>query len=117
MRTFLRRKEPGPGVFITLRIQDPTLEKAEAKVLIETLEEIPRSFDSATLFYNEHIPPVFDVILPMIATSVSLNRIYYHHKGFIAGKENLTLYPGDIIIAQWIWEFMPETIKVHPLIH
>jgi len=34
-----------------------------------SLLKIPRSFDSARLFYNENIPPIFEVILPMTTTS------------------------------------------------
>ena len=112
---FFKEKRLGQDVFITLRVPNPTVEKADAKVLIETLEEIPRSFDSARLFYNEDIPPIFEVILPMTATSKCLNRIYYYYKDFIAGKQNLPFYPGDITIAEWVGEFKPETIQVIPL--
>jgi len=112
---FFREKRLGQDVFITLRVPNPTVEKAEAKVLIETLEEIPRSFDVAKLFYKEDILPIFEVILPMTTTSNCLNRIYYYYKDFIAGKQNLPFYPGDITIAEWIGEFRPESIQVIPL--
>ena len=38
---FFKEKKLGQDVFITLRVPNPTVEEAEAKVLIETLEEIP----------------------------------------------------------------------------
>jgi phosphoenolpyruvate carboxylase len=54
---FFREKRWGRDVFITLRVPNPTVEKAEAKILLETLEGIPRSFDAAKLLYGEDIPP------------------------------------------------------------
>ncbi|MDI6639273.1 MAG: phosphoenolpyruvate carboxylase, partial [Methanocellales archaeon] len=65
--SFFREKRLGREVFITLRVPNPTVEKAEAKVLLETLESIPRSFDAAKLFYGDDTPPIFEVILPMTA--------------------------------------------------
>ena len=51
----------------------------------------------------------------MTTSSKCLNRIYYYYKDFIAGKQNLPFYPGDITIAEWVGEFKPETIQVIPL--
>ncbi|MFN2369110.1 MAG: phosphoenolpyruvate carboxylase [Desulfurivibrionaceae bacterium] len=44
---FFREKKLGEDVFLTLRVPNPDVEKAEAKVLLETLESIPRSRDAA----------------------------------------------------------------------
>ncbi len=96
---FFKRHQLGKEVFITLRVPNPTIEKEEAKVLFETLESIPRSFDTAKAFYKSDIPPIFEVILPMTTSSKCLNRIYYYYKEFVAGKQNLALCPGDITIA------------------
>lgn len=112
---FFKRHQLGKEVFITLRVPNPTIEKEEAKVLFETLESIPRSFDTAKAFYKSDIPPIFEVILPMTTSSKCLNRIYYYYKEFVAGKQNLALCPGDITIADWIGEYHPKTINVIPL--
>ena len=56
---FFRQKVLGRDVFVILRVPNPTVEKEEAKILLETLESIPRSFDAARLFYGEQdvVPP------------------------------------------------------------
>lgn len=112
---FFKRARLGEDVFLTLRVPNPDVEKDEAKVLVETLESIPRSCDSAMLFYGEKIAPIFEVILPMTISVASLNRIYYYYKDFIVGKQRSPFYPGDITIAEWIGDFNPEVINVIPL--
>ena len=54
--TFFREKRLGRDVFLTLRVPNPEVETAEAKILLETLESIPRSFDTACLFYGDECP-------------------------------------------------------------
>ncbi len=112
---FFQHTKLGEDVFLTLRVPNPDVEKEEAKVLIETLESIPRSCDAARLFYGKDIAPIFEVILPMTMSSQSLNRVYYYYKDFIVGKQNQPFYPEDITIAEWIGEFKPERINVIPL--
>lgn len=112
---FFQKNVIGKDVFITLRTPNPTVEKEEAKVLLETLESIPRSFDTAKVFYNSDRPPIFEVILPMTTSTKCLNRIYHYYKDFVAGKQNSPFYPGDITISEWIGEFRPEKINVIPL--
>ena len=113
--SFFRDKKLGRDLFITLRVPNPTVEKAEAKILLETLESIPRSFDAAKLFYKEEIPPIFEVILPMTASSECIDRVYRYYSDFVIGKQNRPFKQGDITIAEWIGEFKPERIKVIPL--
>ena len=112
---FFRNKRLGKDVFITLRVPNPDIEKAEAKILLETLESIPRSFDVAKLFYQDDIPPIFEVILPMTASSKHLERIYRYYCDFVVGKQNKQCREGDITIAKWIGEFKPEKINIIPL--
>jgi phosphoenolpyruvate carboxylase len=112
---FFKQTKLGEDVFLTLRVPNPDVEKEEAKVLIETLESIPRSCDAARLFYGKDIPPIFEVILPMTMSHQSLNRIYYYYKDFVVGKQSQPFYPGDITISEWIGECKPETINVIPL--
>ncbi|MDP2157441.1 MAG: phosphoenolpyruvate carboxylase, partial [Nitrospirota bacterium] len=91
------------------------VEKNEAKVLLETLESIPRSCDAASLFYGCEVPPIHEVILPMTMSAESLNRVYYYYKDFVVGKQTQPFYPGDITISEWIGEFSPREISVIPL--
>lgn len=112
---FFQQSKLGKDVFLTLRVPNPDVEKDEAKVLIETLESIPRSCDAARLFYRKESPPIFEVILPMTMSHQSLNRVYYYYKDFVVGKQDMPFYPGDISISEWIGECKPETINVIPL--
>ncbi len=110
----------GKEVFITLRVPNPSVEKSEAKILLETLESAPRSYDTASLFYennndNAPIPPIFEVILPMTTSAASLNRVYYYYRDFVVGKQHKRCFDHDITIKEWIGEFQPETLEVIPL--
>lgn len=112
---FFKEKRLGRDVFITLRVPNPAVEKTETKILLETLESIPRSFDAAKLFYGEDVVPIFEVILPMTTTAVSIERIYRYYRDFVVGKQYEAFKKGDITIAKWIGEFKPEKINVIPL--
>ncbi|MGJ7028374.1 MULTISPECIES: phosphoenolpyruvate carboxylase [Methanothermobacter] len=112
--SFFRENILGEDCRLTLRVPNPTVERAEAKILLETLESIPRSYDTAALFYERDVPPVFEVILPMTASSRCLNRVYHYYRDFVAGKENLKL-KDDVTVGEWIGEFRPEEINVIPL--
>jgi len=113
--TFFKNKKLGKDVFITLRIPNPTVEKEEAKILVEALESIPRSMDAAKAFYENPYPPIFEVILPMTTSAQELNRVYYFYKNFISGKQYQKIYEDDITVAEWVGEFLPERINVIPL--
>lgn len=113
--SFFREKRLGEDVFITLRVPNPVIEKAEAKILLETLESIPRSFDAAKLFYKDDMPPVFEVVLPMVASAGCIDRIYRYYYEFVVGKQNKPIREGDMTIAEWIGEFKPKRINVIPL--
>jgi len=112
---YFQQNHLGKDVFLTLRVPNPTVEKDEAKILLETLESIPRSFDTAKLFYQDDIPPIFEVILPMTASAVSLDRIYRYYRDFVVGKQHISFRKGDITLAEWIGTFEPEQINVIPL--
>ncbi len=112
---FFRDNRLGKDVFVTLRVPNPAIEKAEAKILLETLESIPRSFDAANLFYGDELPPIFEVILPMTASHKCIDRIYSYYRDFIVASQNKAFGKGDITIAEWIGEFKPEKINVIPL--
>ncbi len=105
----------GEDVFLTFRIPNPSVEKGEAKVMLEVLESIPRSYDCARIFYGDEIIPVFEVILPMTSDSAELNRVYYYYTNFVTGKASRKFFPGDITIREWIGDFKPDRISVIPL--
>lgn len=113
--SFFRENVLGEDVFLTLRVPNPAVERAEAKILLETLESIPRSFDASSLFYHRDVAPIFEVILPMTQTSHDINRIYHYYKDHIVGRQH-TPFPDDITILEWIGRFMPSTINVIPLV-
>jgi phosphoenolpyruvate carboxylase len=113
-----RDKRLGRDLRITLRVPNPELEKAEAKILLETLESIPRSYDAASLFYSSmgddrDIAPIFEVIQPMTTSSLSIDQIHRYYREFVAGKQDKLL--GDTLIARWIGNFSPAEINVIPL--
>ncbi|BAU23826.1 phosphoenolpyruvate carboxylase [Caldimicrobium thiodismutans] len=113
---FFRKRRLGEEIFLTLRVPNPSVEKEEAKILVEALESIPRSMDAARLFYGEvPSPPIFEVILPMTTSAEELNRVYYFYKNFISGKQHQAIYPGSVTVAEWVGDFLPEKIQVIPL--
>jgi len=105
----------GEDVRLTLRVPNPTVETAEAKVLLETLESIPRSYDAARLFYGRDVSPIFEVILPMTTSARCLDRIYRYYAEFIVGRQHKRFRSDDLSIAEWIGEFRPEHIEIIPL--
>ena len=114
--TYFKGKVIGKDVFITLRVPNPSVEKAEAKILLETLESIPRSFDAAKIFYQTDVAPIFEVIIPMVTSHLVLDRVFRYYSDFVTGKQNKPFSEGDVTIAEWIGEFKPESINVIPLI-
>ncbi|MBN1802787.1 MAG: phosphoenolpyruvate carboxylase [Candidatus Lokiarchaeota archaeon] len=115
-QSFFETHRLGKDTFLTLRVPNPTVERAEAKILIETLESIPRSFDAANLLYGDDIAPIFEVILPMTTSSKCVDRVYRYYKDFVVGKQVKTFQENDITIAEWIGKFAPDRINVIPLI-
>ena len=112
---FFREMRLGKDVFLTLRVPNPRVESLEAKVLLETLESIPRSYDIARRFYGEAAPvPIFEVILPMTASAAEANRVYHYYKDFVGGKEAQRCY--DVTVRDWLGDFRPDTVNVIPLI-
>ncbi len=113
---YFKKYRIGKDCFITLRVPNPMVEKSEGKILLETLESAPRSYDTANQFYGEdNISPIFEVILPMTTSTESINRIYYYYRDFVVGKQHRKCFESDITIKEWIGEFKPETIEVIPL--
>jgi len=113
---FFSEHRLGKQLFLTLRVPNPTIEKAEAKILLETLESIPRSFDASNLIFEDDIPPIFEVIIPMTTSARCVDRVYKYYRDFIVGKQYKSFQEGDITIAEWIGKYNPEKINVIPLV-
>jgi len=113
---FFRKHILGRDLRLTVRVPNPSVERAEAKILLETLESIPRSFDAARAFYGDDAPPpIFEVILPMTTSARCLNRVYSFYQDFIIGRQHRPVLDGDITVAEWIGDFGPARINVIPL--
>jgi len=105
----------GEDLRITLRVPNPRVEVAEAKILLETLESIPRSYDAANLFYERDVAPIFEVILPMTTSADDIDRIYRYYVDHIIGRQHARFARCGTTIAEWIGPFAPHRIEVIPL--
>ena len=112
---YFREHVLGEDLRITLRAPNPTVETTEAKILLETLESIPRSFDAARLFYGRDVPPIFEVILPMTTSARCIDRVYRYYTDHIIARQETRFCDDDISIAEWIGDFGPSRIQVIPL--
>ena len=115
-KSYFTKNVLGRDKFITVRVPNPEYEKAEAKILLETLESIPRSYDTAQAFYqNNGQAPIFEVIVPMADEQI-INRIYDYYKNVVTGKKDMVFTKNEkLTVEQWIGEFKPEKVNVIPL--
>ena len=88
---YFKKHKLGRDVFLTLRVPNPSIEKAEAKILAETLESIPRNFDTAKLFYGEDIAPIFEIALPMTASADELLMLSQFYRKHVIGRKHDTI--------------------------
>ena len=103
---------------LTIRGPNPDVEASEAKVLLEILESIPRSYDAAATFAREHgretVAPIHEVIVPMVTDAGQLDAVRDYYEEVVVGKARRRV--GDRTVAEWVGSFEPETIDVIPLI-
>lgn len=103
---------------LTIRGPNPDVEESEAKVLLEILESIPRSYDAAATFAGEHgrtpTPPIHEVIVPMVTDAGQLDAVRDYYEDVVIGKARRQV--GDRTVTEWVGEFEPETVEVIPLI-
>ncbi|MBM3229430.1 phosphoenolpyruvate carboxylase [Candidatus Parvarchaeota archaeon] len=111
---YFREHRLGEDIFITTRVPNPTVEKDKGKLLLETLEGIPRNFDTAMAF-GQDCAPIFEIILPMTSSYLEIERIHRYYEKYVVGKAHKTLVDSDITISQWIGEIKPDKISVIPL--
>ncbi len=113
---YFRKHILGKDKHLTVRVPNPSIEKNEAKVLLEVLESIPRSFDISQVFYKEDIPPISEVFVPMVTQPEDVIRVKEYYKRFVVGKKTSSIALGDITVGEWIGNFKPENIVVTPLL-
>lgn len=110
---YFKKNKLGKDIFLTLRVPNPTVEKAESKILLETLESIPRNFDTASLFYGEDIAPIFEIALPMTTNVKELLMLSHYYRKHVIGKKHSTIQNKKI--SQWLGDFQPGNLRIIPL--
>ena len=111
---FFAENKLGKDFFLTLRVPNPNVEKTQGKILLETLESIPRNYDIASAASGEKIAPIWEVILPMCTSGAELQRIYEYYRKVVVGKR--TTKVGDLTVKEWLGDFAPEEISLIPLV-
>ncbi|MBI3032252.1 phosphoenolpyruvate carboxylase [Candidatus Woesearchaeota archaeon] len=112
---YFKQNKIGKEKIISFRIPNAGIEKAEAKLVVEILQSIPRYFDTAQEFYHDGTIPVSEVYVPMVTNAKDTILVHEYYKKFVAGLQNQTIAKG-IKLADWIGNFKPETVKVTPLV-
>jgi len=110
---FFRKTIIGRDVFLTYRAPNPSVQKEQGKILLETLHSIPRAFDVAHSI-NGSIPPIFEVILPMTTKAMEIEMVKKYYERVIIGQKNAKVSPGKTV-KEWVGDFQPEQINVIPL--
>ncbi len=111
---YFKENNLGNDLRLTIRVPNPKYERVEQKAILEILENIPRSFDTAQAFYDNVSPPIFETILPMTTSARDLQRVYHYYKEIVSGKGKNR--PFDASIEEWVGEIKPDQINVIPLI-
>ena len=112
---YFTRHQLGDELRLTIRVPNPDIEKNQAKILLETLESIPRHYDIACAF-GKCGAPIFEVILPMTTNAKQILRIENYYSKIVVGKGSMKLSDDDITVREWIGESRPEKINLIPLI-
>ncbi|MFN7991271.1 MAG: phosphoenolpyruvate carboxylase [Candidatus Micrarchaeia archaeon] len=111
---FFTKKRLGSDLFLTYRVPNPSVEKAQGKILLETLHSIPRAYDVAKLAGLDR-PPIFEVILPMTTSHLELERVRNYYEHVIIGQKETLLGKEKISVRDWVGDFQPERISIIPL--
>ncbi|MCX8197521.1 MAG: phosphoenolpyruvate carboxylase [Candidatus Micrarchaeota archaeon] len=103
----------GKDIYLTLRVPNPNVEKTQGKILLETLESIPRSYDIAIAAGSDSAP-IWEIILPMCTSAVQLDRLYEYYKKIVVGKKAFRI--ADVTVSEWVGDFGPQEISLIPLV-
>ncbi|VVB58744.1 Phosphoenolpyruvate carboxylase [Candidatus Anstonella stagnisolia] len=110
---FFAQNNIGKDVRLTLRVPNPAVQKGQGKLLLETLESIPRNFDIAQMC-GQQGAPIWEVILPMTTSAQELVRISEYYGKIVVGKAEMRV--GSASVQEWIGKFAPEKISIIPLV-
>jgi phosphoenolpyruvate carboxylase len=105
----------GRDIFLTYRIPNPLVEKAERKIVTQTLQSIPLQADVASAFYEKDSVPVSAVILPFTTKGAELLWLDRCYGKAIAGIGDVSL-GGSMTVKDWVGAFKPERIDAIPLV-
>lgn len=111
---FFTKRPLGRDFRLTYRVPNPSVEKGQGKILLETLHSIPRAFDVARAAGIE-VPPIFEVILPMTTSHLELERVKSYYEHVIIGQRDTKLGSEKISVKDWVGDFQPERINIIPL--
>lgn len=112
---FFTKKKLGKDLSLTYRVPNPSVEKAQGKILLETLHSIPRAYDVAKMAGLD-CPPIFEVIIPMTTSHLELERVRNYYEHVIIGQKETKLGTEKISVKDWVGDFQPENINVIPLL-
>ena len=111
---FFTKNVLGRDFFLTYRVPNPSVEKAQGKILLETLHSIPRAYDVAKAAGMD-TPPIFEVIIPMTTSHLELERVRNYYERVIIGQKETRLGSEKISVKEWVGDFQPERINIIPL--
>ena len=111
---FFKATKLGKDVFLTYRVPNPSVEKNQGKILLETLHSIPRAFDVARAA-GVDVAPIFEVIIPMTTSHLEMERVRNYYEQVIIGQKETRLGSEKISVREWVGDFQPERINVIPL--
>ncbi len=111
---FFSKNRLGRDLRLTYRVPNPSVEKGQGKILLETLHSIPRAYDVARVAGID-TPPIFEVILPMTTSHLEVERVRNYYEQVIVGQGNTKLGAERISVRDWVGDFQPERINVIPL--
>jgi phosphoenolpyruvate carboxylase len=112
---YFSEKKIGKDLYLTYRIPNPKIEAVEKKVVLETLQNIPVTYDVASSCYKKDITPIFELILPFTTSSTELIWLFNYYKRAIVGNEDIML-DEQTKVKDWIGTFKPKSISVIPLV-
>ncbi|MBN1170505.1 phosphoenolpyruvate carboxylase [Candidatus Micrarchaeota archaeon] len=111
---FFSKNPLGSAFYLTYRVPNPSVEKDQGKILLETLASIPRAFDVARAA-GFKTAPIFEVILPMTTSELELERVKNYYEQIIIGQKEKFLGKEHITVKKWVGDFQPEQINIIPL--
>ncbi len=112
---FFSENTLGKDVYLTYRIPNPSVEPIEKKVVVETLLNIPVTYDVASSIYRKEVAPIFEVILPFTTSGNELIWLYNYYRKSISSNEEVKL-DDKVKAKDWVGSFNPKKINVIPLV-